>query len=206
MQKMSNEKTCSKLVLLNTIEEIENSGSYSIFLRHADRYEIPAGEFGNEIELNELGFRRSLEYGKSLSKFKINKIFTSPVKRCIQTAEHIRDGIGRNIPIEITNILGDPGAFVEDGKLAGESFLTHGFEYCYESLLLQIPLSGNRNIFEGAEILNDFFEKNSEDKGINVFISHDMIVALYSYAAFQKKYELGENWVKYIGGLFIQHA
>ncbi|MBK7214694.1 MAG: histidine phosphatase family protein [Bacteroidales bacterium] len=205
MQKMPNEKTRSKLSLLNNKQEINYSGTYSIFLRHADRYKIPEGEFGNDIELNEMGFSRSVEFGKSISALKINRIFTSPVKRCIQTAEHIRKGLGKNIPIEITKILGDPGAFVEDDKLAAESFLSHGFEYCYESLLSQLPLPGNRNIIEGAEILTDFIEKSSENEGVNVFISHDMIVALYAYAAFKRKYELGENWVKYIDGLYIKH-
>jgi len=205
MQKMQYEKTCSKFLLLNGIGEIKDTGTYNIFIRHGDRDKIPDGEFGNEVELNSLGKYRSVEYGIEISNMRINTIYTSPIKRCVQTAENIVQGLGRRIPIELTTLLGDPGAFVYDGKLAGEKYMELGFEICYNSLLNHVPVEGNRDIAEGAALLNDFFNRAAVKDGVNIFISHDMIVALYAFETFGQKYTLGENWVKYLGGLILKN-
>jgi len=205
MQEMYNAKTNNSLILLKNQFEIEETGMYSIFIRHGDRDKIPEGEFGNEIELNQKGFQRSLEYGKSMKAKKINKIFTSPVKRCIQTAESIREGLAKNVAIEVSTLLGDPGAFVKDGKLAGESYLRLGFSSCYESILNHKPVQGNRDISDGASILSRFFLDNAKADGLNIYVSHDMIVALYAFETFRRKYTLGSDWVPYLGGLTIKH-
>lgn len=204
MQKMFIKKTYGKLRLLDGLEEIKPNGSFTLFLRHADRDKIPEGQFGNEIELNELGKKRSEEFGKLVQHLNVNRIFSSPLKRCIQTAEFIALGLNRGIVTETSTLLGDPGAFVHDGKMAGESFLQMGFNNCYENLLKHITVNGNYDISEGAKTLDDFFLRQSEIPGVNIYISHDMIVALYAYERFQKKYTLGKNWVKFLGGLIIK--
>lgn len=205
MQNLQNEKTLTQVELIDSIEIIDQTGSYSLFIRHGDRDKIPEGEFGNEVELNEIGFKRAQEYGLNLSKLKVNKIFTSPIIRCMQTAEAIKMGVGREIEIIPSTLLGDPGAFVNDAKQAGEGFLELGFSECYHRLLENKTVKGNRSIYDGAQILTDLFCKSNNENGVNIFVSHDMIVALYSYAVFGKKYELGENWIKYLGGLLVKH-
>jgi broad specificity phosphatase PhoE len=205
MQIMHNAETMKTIELIESINKIDSAGSYSLFIRHGDRDKIPEGEFGNDVELNRIGFVRSEEFGRTLSKFNINSIFTSPIIRCVQTADSLTKGIGRQINIETSTILGDPGAFVSNAKQAGESFLELGFDDCYHKLLENKEVIGNRSIIEGSRILTDFFNQKSNGSGLNIFVSHDMIIALYSYAAFNKKFELGENWIKYLGGLLIKH-
>jgi len=199
------EKAAGKLKLLDELKEITPVGSYTLFLRHGDRDKIPEGEFGNEVELNAFGKHRSVEFGKSIRHLNINRIFCSPIKRCVQTAEGIALGLERKTEIETSTLLGDPGAFVHDGKLAGESFLQMGFNNCYESLLQHVPVNGNYDISDGANLLDDFFMNQSKVEGTNIYISHDMIVALYAWERFRKKFTLGENWVKFLGGLIIKN-
>ena len=105
MQIMQYEKTKAGTTPLTGLDEIEAVGSYSIFIRHGDRDKIPEGEFGNEVELNDLGFHRSFEYGTFLKQFKIKKIYSSPIIMCVQTAKTIRKGYGENVPIELTTLL-----------------------------------------------------------------------------------------------------
>ncbi|HQP05048.1 MAG TPA: histidine phosphatase family protein [Bacteroidales bacterium] len=204
MQEMQYEATGNKLTLLNGLHEITSMGSYAIFIRHADRYKIPEREFGNEIELNEAGFRRSIEYGKALSHLKINQIFSSPIKRCIQTAENIVLGYNKTLPIILTKHLGDPGAFTSDGKLAGESFQNMEFNNLYNMLISGELVRGNRPLQEGASILNEYISINAVPEGVNIFVTHDLIVALYAYAQFGKKYTPGTDWVNYLDGLIIK--
>jgi hypothetical protein len=205
MQKLSDEETLNSKILLNNISEITHDGYYTLFIRHADRNKIPDGEFGDEVELNEKGLKNALNFGEKLKYLKINKIFSSPIKRCIQTAECILKGAGLDIPIQNSKILGDPGAFVFDGKQAGDSFLELGFNTCYENQIKQIAVSGCRDIAEGTRILNRFFINELDSKGLNIMVSHDMLLALYAWHSFGKKYTLGENWVKFLDGLIIKH-
>jgi broad specificity phosphatase PhoE len=205
MQNMYDEKTKIKLELVYGIEEINPENAFSILIRHADRNKIPEGEFGNEVELNKLGFKRALEYGTKLSHLKIHTIYTSPIKRCVQTAESIREALKYDIEIEESILLGDPGPFVYDAKKAGASYMELGFKKCYEKLLEDEFVDGNRNTTEGAEILTNFIKEKSKNGGVNIFVSHDMIVALYAYKTFRKKYTLGSNWIKYLDGLILKH-
>ena len=64
----------------------------ALLLRHADREDIPQGSFGNEILLNEKGKQNAQSFGEKLAEIKVNRIFTSPVGRCVQTAEYITKG------------------------------------------------------------------------------------------------------------------
>ncbi|MDR0506087.1 MAG: histidine phosphatase family protein [Dysgonamonadaceae bacterium] len=50
-----------------------------------------------------------------MSELKINKIFTSPVQRCVQTAEYIAKGYGKPLEITQSRELGDPG-LIETSK------------------------------------------------------------------------------------------
>lgn len=204
MQTMQDETTRCKLSLISKLSDIEPNGRYALFIRHADRDKIPAGEFGDEVELNSLGFGNSVRYGKLLSHLKINKIFSSPIKRCLQTADYISIGYGQDINIQQSTLLGDPGAFVNDAKLAGRMYLEMGFAPMYEKLISGMVIPGNRNLNEAAGILNNMIISNSDPEGINIYVTHDLIVALFAYALFGKEYTPGTDWVKYLDGLIIK--
>src|SRR5574337_1233787 len=113
--------------LIDEIRKHPTDSKLALLLRHGDREQIPKGEFGNEILLNEKGKQRSLAFGEALKDSEVSRIFTSPIPRCIQTAELIAKGFGRELEIIQTKSLGDPGLHTADEKLAGEFYLTHGF-------------------------------------------------------------------------------
>ncbi|NJN78882.1 MAG: histidine phosphatase family protein [Saprospiraceae bacterium] len=114
----------------------------SLLLRHADRDDIPQGSFGNEILLNEKGKQNAQSLGKNLSESKINRIFTSPVERCVQTAEYITKGYGNSVEIIETVALGAPGLHISDEKIAGEFFLEYGFYEMYKRIYARQRNSG----------------------------------------------------------------
>jgi phosphohistidine phosphatase SixA len=106
----------------------------SLLLRHADRDDIPQGSFGNEILLNEKGKQNAQSFGEILSERKINRIFTSPVGRCVQTAEYITKGYGNSIEIIETTSLGAPGLHISDEKIAGNFFFNTVLTKCINDL------------------------------------------------------------------------
>ncbi len=188
--------------LIDNLNNIKPDDHIVLFLRHGNRDKIPDGEFGNEIELNETGLLRSKEYGIQIRHLQVNRIFSSPVRRCIQTAEKIKEGLHKDVPIILSTLLGEPGMFVDDGSLAGASYLELGNHNTYYSLLEGKSIPGFRSLQEGADLFNTFIRQQDQEAGINLYVSHDMIIALYAYTCFGKRYTF-EDWVKYLEGPVI---
>lgn len=172
----------------------------SLLLRHADRDEIPQGSFGNEIVLNEKGKQNAQSFGKKLSESKINRIFTSPVERCVQTAEFMTKGYGRSIEIIETTALGAPGLHITDEKIAGEFYLQYGFDEMYKRFIQDKEIPGIPNINELNNRITKFITKNTTTNGTTIFITHDMLIAFYHFSVNKKVYTK-DNWIDYLTGL-----
>lgn len=186
-------------------KQYSESDKISLLIRHADRDKIPAGEFGNDVLLNETGKERALNFGKSLSELKINKIFASPVERCVQTAECIANGYGKPLEITKSHELGDPGLHIADEKIAGKFFLTEGFDELYYRITHNIEISGITITEQFNEKMTDFLTKNTKGNGITIFVTHDLLIAHYHFSITGKVYSK-ENWVKYLGGLILKNS
>lgn len=177
----------------------------SLLLRHADRDDIPQGSFGNEILLNEKGKQNSQSFGEKLAERKINRIFTSPVGRCVQTAEFIIKGYGSSIEIIETSALGAPGLHITDEKIAGEFFLKHGFDEMYKQFMQGKTIPGIPNINQLNNRITNFIKDNSTQKGTTIFITHDMLIAFYHFSINKKVYTK-DNWINYLTGLTFKNG
>lgn len=172
----------------------------SLLLRHADRDEIPQGSFGNEILLNEKGKQNAQSFGKNLTERKINRIFTSPVERCVQTAEFLTKGYGITIEIIETTALGAPGLHITDEKIAGDFYLQYGFDKMYKRFKQGKEIPGISSINELNNRITDFITENTTANGTTIFITHDMLIAFYHFSINQKVYSK-DNWINYMTGL-----
>ncbi|GHU79146.1 hypothetical protein FACS1894145_2650 [Bacteroidia bacterium] len=123
-------------------KQYSESNKLSLLIRHADCDKIPTSSFGNEVILNEAGKTNALQFGEALSDLKINKIMTSPISRCVQTAEFIAKGYGKAIDIIETKALGAPGLHITDEEIARNFFMEQGFEELYLCIINDIPISG----------------------------------------------------------------
>ena len=186
-------------------KQYSESNKISLLIRHADRDKIPAGEFGNDVLLNETGKERALNFGNSLSELKINQIFTSPVQRCVQTAECIAKGYGKSIEIIETTLLGAPGLHITDEKIAGEFFLTEGFDEMYRRIINDISIPGMPTVKQFNKQMTNFLIKSTKENGITLFVTHDLLIAFYHYSINKRVYER-DNWVKYLDGLTLKNG
>lgn len=184
---------------------MEVNEKISLLLRHADRDDIPKGSFGNEILLNEKGKQNAQTFGEKLAERKINRIFTSPVGRCIQTAECITKGYGSSIEIIETTSLGAPGLHITNEKIAGEYFLQHGFDEMYKRFMLGETIPGIPNINELNHRITNFIKENSNENGTTIFITHDMLIAFYHFSINRKVYTK-DNWINYMTGLTFKNG
>ncbi|MCC7222483.1 MAG: histidine phosphatase family protein [Chitinophagales bacterium] len=177
----------------------------SLLIRHSDRDDIPQGSFGNEILLNEKGRQNAQSFGENLSGSKINRIFTSPVGRCIQTAEFITKGYGSSVEIIETTALGAPGLHITDEKIAGDFFLQHGFDEMYKRFIQGEKIPGIPNIGELNHRITSFIKENSTQNGTTIFITHDMLIAFFRYSIDKTVYSK-DNWINYLTGLTFKNG
>jgi broad specificity phosphatase PhoE len=184
---------------MNTNEKI------SLLLRHSNREDIPKGSFGNEILLNEKGIQNAISFGESLVEKKINRIFTSPIERCVQTAEYITKGYGKSLEIIETVALGSPGLHISDEKIAGEFFLEYGFDEMYNRFMQGHEIPGIPSVNELNHRIATFLKENTTQNGRTLFITHDMLIVFYHFSINKKVYTK-DNWVNYMTGLTFKNG
>lgn len=188
------------------IEEIKKhsvDSKLALIIRHADREQIPAGSFGNEILLNEKGINNSINFGRDLKQHKINCIYTSPVERCIQTGQYLKEGYEMELPSHTTKALGDPGLHIADDKLAGEFFLKHTFDEMYRRFMLGEAIPGVPSAKDFEQKMTAFIKENTVENGLTIFITHDSLIAFYHYCLNRVVYTK-ENWVNYLSGIILK--
>lgn len=190
-------------MIVKKLKEFKKDSKIALIIRHADRELIPEGEFGNNILINEKGVKRSIQLGKILKEFKINKIYSSPIERCVQTGEFIAEGYGTELKIISTKSLGDPGLHVCDDKKAGDFYLKYGFDEMYKRFKNneKIPGVPKPDILEKS--MTKFIKNNTLENGITIFITHDSVIAFYDYAL-NKNIYTKEKWVNYLSGIVMQ--
>lgn len=69
-----------------------------------------------DIPINEEGKKQVRESAKTLSDIRIDNVYTSALKRNIQTYEEIRDNLGLNCPVVSTPILNERSYGIYTGK------------------------------------------------------------------------------------------
>ena len=106
-----------------------------ILIRHAERPDIQPDDVGYTVPLTEHGLMSSWQFGQTLNS-NVRYIHTSPLVRCIQTAEQIAQA--NNFPIDNikhSELLGDPGFFIEDESHAWEHWKEKGHDAVNKFLL-----------------------------------------------------------------------
>ena len=109
--------------LFQNIAKLSPDAGVILLVRHSIRHPIPEGSIGNEVGLTPEGAELATKLGKSI-KHTIESAYSSPIQRCIDTAQSIIAGNRVSAEIKTSKILGDPGIFVEDEQTAIESFFS----------------------------------------------------------------------------------
>jgi broad specificity phosphatase PhoE len=179
-----------------------NSSRVALIIRHAERNDIPAGEFGNEVKLTEKGCLASIDFGVELSDLKIHKIYTSSLIRCVETAQNIIKGYEHSVPIETDTALGNPGLHIYDSEIAGGLFLKNGVAGIYKAFCNNIQMPGILTPDEFARQFTDFILSRTVENGVTLFVTHDIVIAFLEYCVNAKIYHENE-WVGFLSGLTL---
>ena len=171
-----------------------------LLIRHGHRPPIPRGCLGNDIKLSKEGREAAYVLGQKLKHIKWRNIQTSPVERCVETADYILKGLGQKIKINRSSVLGDPGPFIVDPIKAAPIFLETPLNNIMHNILSSRTPLGVRSLHEGSELFLSYL--HTMHKLPCLMISHDSIIALL-YAYFFKTMNINEYIPDFLEGLVI---
>lgn len=189
---------------LSSLYAPPDQADVALVIRHAEREQIPLGTFGFDVPLTAHGVASAFQLGKALCAGRRVGVVSSPVPRCVQTAEVILRGCGHSSRVMLDRRLGDPGPFVVDSDLVGPLFLeTDTLEIVRRQLSESEPLPGMRPTDEGVGALLDLVADSLESYGrLNVYVTHDSILAVLVARLFGMSIdEVG--WPGYLDGLLL---
>lgn len=176
----------------------------ALVLRHAERGLIPAGSYGNDVLLTPQGLGAARRLGARLSCYVPATVRTSPLPRCVQTADAISSGAGWDAAPVGDRLLGAPGAFVIEPERFGRLFLEIGARRAVERLLTDAePPPGMRAAAEGTQRLLGLLTPAPETRGrLSLFVTHDIVLAALVGRLYRRR--VGEfAWPDYLEGLAI---
>ena len=166
--------------ILERLATVPEDMDVFLVIRHAERKEIPPGTFGRDVRLTAQGFRAAEQLGRALSERRTVTAVSSPVPRCVQTAQQLLHGAGSSSEVVTDRRLGDPGAFIVDPEIASPLFLELPIrEIARRQLQDDGPLPGMRPTTDGVAILLELVTGDlSENERLTVYVTHDVILGV----------------------------
>lgn len=163
--------------VLDYLARASSDHAVAVLLRHSVRGDLPSGEVGNEVPITETGAQLARELGMLL-RGKLKSLHSSPILRCMQTAEAIKRGASFRAPVEPDRCLGDPSVFVLDGQIAWSNWERLGHEGVMRHLASEaVALPGMANPGRAARCLVQHMLAMTQDEpGFHVFVTHDTVV------------------------------
>ncbi len=163
--------------LLTHLDRIPRDRPVALLLRHSVRDRLPPGDAGNAQPITDIGRRLARDLGGLLGE-RLRTLHTSPLLRCVQTAEALREGAAASCAIATDQLLGDPGVYVIDGRRAWTNWERLGHEGVIRHLVTESdPLPGMARPDEAARFLvQHMLAIAGEVGGIHVFVTHDSLV------------------------------
>lgn len=156
-----------------------------LFLRHAERPSFKPNSWGHNVSITLKGKQASQEIGKKLSSNNLSYyLWSSPIKRCLETAEVICRGLESNRDVRQSSLLGNPGFFIQNPKKASIIFKEHLLPELIDLYLQEKSLPGFFPFEEGCQrMLLTLIEKN---KAPSIWVTHDICVAILACFLFKR--------------------
>lgn len=160
------------------LDGLDADASVVLFLRHAERPALAPDPSSHAVRLTIAGRESAAALGRSLST-RLGAVRTSPIVRCVETAEALLRGAGRDEAPVPDPALGNPGPFVADLALAWAEWQRLGHEGVMTRLVSGVDdIPGLHPIRQTAwALLEHALAAVEGQPGVHAFISHDVVLA-----------------------------
>jgi broad specificity phosphatase PhoE len=156
-----------------------------LFLRHADRPSFKPNSWGHNVSITLEGKQASQSMGEKLKSNNLSYyLWSSPIKRCLETAEAICKGLESNRDIRQSSLLGDPGFFIQNPEKASIIFKEYPLSVLIDLYLHEKNLPGFLSLEEGCHrMLSTLIEKNDIPA---IWVTHDICIAILACYLFKR--------------------
>ena len=183
--------------------ELPKDRPIAVLLRHSVRDELPPGGAGYSLPITEDGIQLAQELGGLIGE-RLRSLRTSPLPRCVQTAEALNFGANANLHIVHDRLLGDPGVFVVDEQLAQLNWDKLGHEGVMQHLIASDEaLPGMARPGSAAQFLvRHMLSVAGDDPGLHLFVTHDSLVTATAARLLGQQFGV-IDWPWYLEGAFF---
>lgn len=191
---------------LEGLKQISREQSAVLLLRHSERPPIPLGQTGDDLPLTKQGGRLALTLGQHLNG-RLRSLSTSPVRRCMETAEWLQRGANvDDVLIQPDHLLGDPGIFITEPSPAWQTIQRLGMEQIMMRLMnKESQLPGFSNPVNAvSKLINHTLCQMQSGPGLHIFVTHDFLITTTVAIMLNKALPV-EDWPDFIEGVFFCH-
>lgn len=187
---------------LRAVRDAPAEAATLLLIRHSARGPIPQGDPGNDVLLLPEGKLLASALGREVGG-RLRTLHASPVRRCVETAESLKEGSGVELSIAEDRRLGHPGVYVEGGVDAWTTWQTLGHEGVLAKLIAGEQLLGLTDPLPASRRLVAYMLATAAGvPGIHAFVTHDSLVTVA--AAHCLGLQLGRpDWPWYLEALAI---
>lgn len=198
------------MIQTDTIQKITTGHNYGVglLIRHAERFEIKEGSFGTSIPLTPKGRQDSVHIGSLLANHSLAGAFSSPVGRCVDTAQHILKGAGYSDVDASKNVIADEKmatSYVSDIKAIKEAIKTTSPETMVIKQLEGQQQVGITSLEKGSYRLLDFMLARIVPQKVTLFVTHDSSIMPFKFFFLKQKYSY-EKWAQYLEHCVIRKS
>lgn len=186
--------------MLDHLERLPTDRAVVVLLRHSVRDPLAPGDVGYNIPITDFGYRLAFGLGTRL-RGRLVTLHSSPLPRCLQTAQALAEGAGADPAITQDRLLGDPGVYVLDGPRASMNWEKLGHEGVMRHLVTEATaLSGMARPDEAARFLvQAMLGTVTDHPAVHIFVTHDSLVTATAARFLGKPLGL-DDWPKYLEG------
>jgi broad specificity phosphatase PhoE len=189
------------------VEQCNSHDQLVICMRHAEKNR----NFTNEdkyVPLTTYGIVEAHQLGKFISSHfqELAQIKTSPLLRCKHTADILASYYQAvALPIQLSKLLGDPGAFVKDHQQAAKVFDQYSVYEVVQQQIAGNALPGFHPTDYGvSRLCHELLTAPQDAHKPIIWISHDVVLTAFLGFFLAEKIILNQQqWINYLEGFCI---
>ncbi len=179
-----------------------------LFTRHSLRERSDGNGFASyQLPLTPRGRVLAKSWGRWLAghlpySLDVDSI-SSPIGRCIDTAQLMQAGAGLQRGILHQSLLVEPGSLVTDPEIATPVFKEIGV-LNFINRFLQGNLAGTKNAYQGGlDLLSLFYQHQPQPGHLMLAVSHDTLLSAFLAVMFDVVEIDWNDWPKMMEGVFL---
>lgn len=174
----------------------------SLLTRHSIREEGQNRFATYDVPLTPEGVALARAWGHCLTR-PLHGLYSSPVGRCVATAEAMAEGAGLTLPVTLHTRLVEPGSYVQDMNQVGGLFFKLG-PVAFANKHLRNEVRGVLSPRQGAQHLVQHLRDGQGEAGtLSVHVTHDTILAAFIYFLREEPVLEQDHWPWMMEGAFV---